>query len=65
MFEEGFIWGFILWISKPFRSIFGVILLIGVGAYIWLRLTGRVKYKRDQGGGGGSGGGSRPDYVIK
>lgn len=54
--------GFVEFITQPFRSFTGWILLIGVAIYIWLRLTGRIGFKRDQ---QSNSGGNVPDYEIK
>jgi hypothetical protein len=48
-------------ITRPFTNPIGWIMIIGLGIYIYLRISGRIGYKKDKGG--NSGGGA--DYVIK
>lgn len=53
-------------ITRPFRSVTGWIFLLAVAAYIWARVTGKITFKRDQGGGGRGGETrSKADYTIK
>lgn len=62
VFEQGFLKGFGLFFLRPFTNPVGIILLLAVGIYIFLRISGKIRFRRDQGGGGG---GDRPDFVIK
>lgn len=55
--------GFFSFLLKPFTNPVGIVMMIGVGVYIFLRVTGRIGFKRDKPK-GGSGGGNA-DYIIK
>lgn len=40
--------GFFQFITKPFHSVIGWILIIATAIYIYLRITGKIGYKRDK-----------------
>lgn len=56
--------GFANWITRPFTNPIGWILIIALGIYVYLRIKGKIRFKRDQQGPGGPGT-TRADYYIK
>ena len=53
---------FFEFLFRPFTNPIGWVLLIGAVAYIYLRLSGKIGFKRDKPKGGSSAG---ADYEIK
>ena len=58
--------------GEALQSPLGIILLVGVAIYIFLRVTGRLDNplgglfgKKGGGNSGNNGGGRQPDYIIK
>lgn len=55
--------GFFSFYARPFQSTLGIMLLIGLGVYIYLRTTGRIDFELPRLG-KNKGKGRKPDHII-